>query len=76
MEESPFSASVVKFGERFIADPNAVDLSNASCSVSGDEVSVTDAVVSGDPLDMLLNWRTAEQGFKTIEIRGSGAGDL
>ena len=72
--ESSVSFSVVKFEENFIADPNAVDLSNASCSVSGDEVSVVDAVVSGDPLDMLLKWRRAEQGFEIIEIHGSGAG--
>ena len=37
-------------------------------------VSVTDAVVGGDPLDMLLKWRTAEQGFEIIEVHGSGAG--
>ena len=71
--ESAISFSVVKFEESFIADPNAVDLNNASCSVSGDEVSVVDAVVSGDPVDMLLKWRTAEQGFEIIEIHGSGA---
>ena len=74
VKESAISFSVVKFEESFIADPNAVDLSNASCSVSGDEVSVTDAVVSNDPLDMVLKWRTAEQGFEIIEIQGSGAG--
>ena len=74
MKESAVSFSVVKFEENFIADPNAVNLSNASCSVSGDEVSVTDAVVSGDPLDMLLKWRRAEQGFEIVEIHGSGAG--
>ena len=74
VKESAISFSVVKFEESFIADPNAVDLSNASCSVSGDEVSVTDAVVSSDPLDMVLKWRTAEQGFEIIEIQGSGAG--
>ena len=72
--ESAISFSVVKFEESFITDPNAVDLNNASCSVSGDEVSVVDAVVSGDPVDMLLKWRTAEQGFEIIEIHGSGAG--
>ena len=71
--ESAISFSVVKFEKSFIADPNAVDLNNASCSVSGDEVSVVDAVVSGDPIDMLLKWRTAEQGFEIIEIHGSGA---
>ena len=71
--ESAISFSVVKFEKSFIADPNAVDLNNASCSVSGDEVSVVDAVVNGDPLDMLLKWRTAEQGFEIIEIHGSGA---
>ena len=73
LTESAISFSVVKFEESFIADPNAVDLNNASCSVSGDEVSVVDAVVSGDPVDMLLKWRTAEQGFEIIEIHGSGA---
>ena len=72
--ESAISFSVVKFEESFIADPNAIDLNNASCSVSGDEVSVVDAVVSGDPVDMLLKWRRAEQGFEIIEIHGSGAG--
>ena len=74
VKESAISFSVVKFEESFIADPNAVDLSNAICSVSGDEVSVTDAVVSRDPLDMVLKWRTAEQGFEIVEIHGSGAG--
>jgi len=70
--ESSASFSIEKFEESFITDPNAVDLTNASCSLSGDEVSITDAVVSGDPLDMLLKWRTAEQGFEIIEIHGSG----
>ena len=70
--ESSSSFSIEKFEKGFIADPNAVDLTNASCSVFGDQVSVADAVVSGDPLDMLLKWRTAEQGFEIIEIHGSG----
>ncbi|MDB2645114.1 hypothetical protein N9485_01315 [Luminiphilus sp.] len=37
-------------------------------------MSVTDAAVSSDPLDMVLKWRTAEQGFEIIQIQRSGAG--
>jgi hypothetical protein len=37
--------------------------------VSGDEISIVDALVEQSPYDLLLKWRTAEQGFEIIEIR-------
>ncbi len=60
---------VVRFDSPFIADPNAVNLNNASCIASSDEVSIVDALVEGSVYDLRLKWRTAEQGFEIIEIR-------
>jgi hypothetical protein len=37
--------------------------------VEADQISIVDATVDGALLDLLLKWRTAEQGFEIIEIR-------
>ena len=63
------SLDVVKFEEDFISDPNAVDLDGVACSASADEFLLTDALVSGTLYDIVLKWRTAEQGFEIVEIR-------
>lgn len=68
-KESSASFEVVRFDSAFITDPNAVNLNNASCTVSSDEISVVDAQVDGSVLDLMLKWRRAEQGFEIIEIR-------
>ena len=68
-EQSSATFNVVRFATEFISDPNAVRLDDAVCRVSGDEISLVDAVVSGEIYDLLLKWRTAEQGFEIIEIR-------
>lgn len=60
---------VVKFKENFIRETNAVNLDDAACSASTDEFLLTDALVSGDLYDIVLKWRTAEQGFEIVEIR-------
>ena len=60
---------VVRFDSPFIADPDAVNLNNASCTVTSDEISIVDARVDGSLLDLMLKWRRAEQGFEIIEIR-------
>ena len=67
--ESLASFDVVKFEEDFISDPNAVSLGEATCSASADEFLLTDALVSGTLYDIVLKWRTAEQGFEIVEIR-------
>ena len=62
--------TVVKFPTaNFIADPNAVDLNSASCSLRDDEILVIDSIVDGSIYDLTLKWRTAEQGFEIIEVR-------
>ena len=68
-QESSASFEVVRFDSPFIADPNAVNLNNSSCAVSSDEISIVDARVDGSVLDLVLKWRTAEQGFEIVEIR-------
>ena len=68
-KESAARFEVVRFDSPFIADPNAVNLNNASCTVSSDEISIVDALVEGSVYDLRLKWRTAEQGFEIIEIR-------
>ena len=67
-QESSATFNVVKFN-KFIAAENAVDLNEGSCSVSSDEISILDARVEGSIFDLVLKWRTAEQGFEIIEIR-------
>ena len=62
--------TVVKFPTSdFIADPDAVNLGDAACTLQDDEIIVTDALVDGMIYDLTLKWRTAEQGFEIIEIR-------
>ena len=68
-QESIAQFEVVKFSEDFISGANAVDLSGGSCTASGDQISVVDALVSGTLYDLVLKWRVAEQGFEIVEIR-------
>lgn len=67
--ESIAQFEVVKFNEDFITGADAVDLSGGSCTASGDQISVVDALVSGTLYDLVLKWRVAEQGFEVVEIR-------
>ena len=67
-KESAATFEVVKFKQAFISDPDAVDLNGTSCSVRSDEISVGNAQVDGDTYDLILDWRTAEQGFEIVKI--------
>ncbi len=67
-KESAATFEVVKFKQAFISDPNAADLTGTSCTVRTDEISVGNAQVDGDAYDVLLDWRTAEQGFEIVKI--------
>jgi hypothetical protein len=66
--ESAANFSVVKFKDAFISGPDAVDLNGTSCEATGDEVSASNALIGGRAYDMVLDWRTAEQGFEIVEI--------
>ena len=73
--ESAANFSVVKFKDAFISGSDAVDLSGTSCEAAGDEVSASNAVIGGDTYDMVLDWRTAEQGFEIVEISERDVGE-
>ena len=66
--ESAANFTVVKFKDAFISGPDAADLSGTSCEATGDEVSASNALIGGRAYDMVLDWRTAEQGFEIVEI--------
>jgi subtilisin-like proprotein convertase family protein len=68
-KESSADFNVVRFDSSFISDLNAVDLSEGSCSLGTDEVSLTDVTVDGSLHDLVMKWRRAEQGFEIVEIR-------
>ena len=46
-----------------------MDLDGVACSASDDKFLLTDALVSGTLYDIVLKWRTAEQGFDIVEIK-------
>jgi hypothetical protein len=68
-ERSSSAFEVVKFSQNFISDPSAVNLDNADCITSGDELKISNALVAGQAYDLKLDWRRAEQGFEIVEIR-------
>jgi hypothetical protein len=68
-KESSAEFEVVRFDSPFITGDDAVNLNKSSCMVEADQISIVDATVDGALLDLLLKWRTAEQGFEIIEIR-------
>ena len=68
-KESSAEFEVVRFDSPFITGDDAVNLNNASCMVEADQISIVDATVDGAILDLLLEWRRAEQGFEIVEIR-------
>jgi len=45
-----------------------VDVSGATLNAQGDQISILGALIAGKEYDLLLEWRTAEQGFDFIEI--------
>jgi hypothetical protein len=67
-QTSSATFETVRFKQSFISGASAVDLDATSCTVTGDEISASNAVIGGDTYDMVLDWRTAEQGFEIIQI--------
>ncbi len=67
--ESSATFEVVAFAESFIAAQEAVNLNSAQCDVQNSRISIVDALVDGNPYDLVLQWRTAKQGFVITDIR-------
>ena len=67
-QTSSATFETVRFKQAFISGPDAVNLTQTSCTVTGDEISASNALIGGNRYDMVLNWRTAEQGFEIIKV--------
>ena len=55
---------VVRPGQEFIADPTALDLGEAACSIDGQRIILDNMLIEGDEWDAIMKWRPAEQGFE------------
>ena len=60
--------TVTKFHKNRIRPTDEVSLDGATCSVSGEEVSLFDALIDGRTYDISLEWRTGDQGFEIESI--------
>lgn len=58
----------VRFDPEFIGADEIVDPNAAASVVSGDEVGVENISIAGKSYNLLLRWRTAEQGFEIEEL--------
>ena len=61
--------TVVGFEKTFIGPSAVVNASNATITPDGDEISVENISIDGRVYDIVMKWRTSEQGFEIIEIR-------
>jgi len=68
-QESSATFTVVVFHKNFIPANDVVDTSGAGISGGGDEIQLNGVSIDGQLYDLLLKWRTAEQGFEIVEIR-------
>ena len=69
VKESSSAFTVTKFHKPFIGPSDTVNLTGSSCQVSGDRMSVIDALIDGRRYDLDLQWRTAAQDFEIIDIK-------
>lgn len=67
--EASATFTVVELHKPFIPASDEVSVDDASCSLGDDEISLRDVSIDGRVYDLLLKWRTAEQGFEIIEAR-------
>jgi len=58
----------IRFDSEFIGAGEVIDLDAAASILSGDEIRVENISIAGRSYDLLLRWRTAEQGFEIVEL--------
>ena len=67
--DSTSEFTVARFEKPFLQADDQVSLADAQCFLSGSQISLQDALLDGKIYDILLDWRTATQGFEIIEVR-------
>ena len=58
----------VRFDAPFIGANETVDLNMAASVLSGNEIRVENISIAGKSYNLLLRWRTSEQGFEIVEL--------
>ncbi|MCR9105799.1 MAG: Ig-like domain-containing protein [Gammaproteobacteria bacterium] len=66
--ESSATFEVIRFDKDFIAANDTVDTSNATITANGDQISLSEVQIGDSFYALLLEWRTAEQGFEIVRI--------
>tara|TARA_B100000035_G_scaffold262366_1_gene233741 strand:- start:183 stop:1688 length:1506 start_codon:yes stop_codon:yes gene_type:complete len=58
----------VRFDKEFIGAGEAISLNAAASLLTNDQIRVENISIAGRYYNLLLRWRTAEQGFEIVEI--------
>ena len=59
----------VRFDREFIGAGEVIDLNAAASVLSNDQIQIENISIAGKSYNLLLRWRTAEQGFEIVEIQ-------
>jgi hypothetical protein len=58
----------VRFDREFIGAGEVINLNAAASVLTNDQIRVENISIAGKYYNLLLRWRTAEQGFEIVEI--------
>jgi len=58
----------VRFDREFIGAGETINLNAAASVLTNDQIRVENILIAGKYYNLLLRWRTAEQGFEIVEI--------
>ena len=58
----------IRFDSEYIGPDELIDLNAAASVLSGDEIRVENISIAGRSYNLLLRWRTTEQGFEIVEL--------
>ena len=58
----------VRFDREFIGAGEVINLNAAASVLTNDQIRVENISIAGEYYNLLLRWRTAEQGFEIVEI--------
>ena len=64
----------VRFDKEFIGAGEAINLNAAASVLTNDQIQVENISIAGKYYNLLLRWKTAEQGFEIVEIEALDSG--
>ncbi len=67
--EASAQFQVTGFDQNFIPPSAMIDLNGVQCIAETDSLTLLDALIGERRYDLVVEWRTSEQGFEIIDIR-------